>query len=128
DKLQLPYKSSKELNEIIDKQLPSRPAFRRQLIAVHGEAFEFYYRDPLECIQALFGDPAFAPHLVFVPQRHYEDEDQTIRVYNDMWTGNWWWRTQVGSPSKAGGTIIPVIISSDKTQLTLFRNKSAYPV
>lgn len=27
-----------------------------------------------------------------------------------------------------GATIIPVIISSDKTQLTLFRNKSAYPV
>ena len=27
-----------------------------------------------------------------------------------------------------GATIIPVILSSDKTQLTLFRNKSAYPV
>ena len=27
-----------------------------------------------------------------------------------------------------GATIIPVIISSDKTQLTLFRNKSAYPI
>ena len=27
-----------------------------------------------------------------------------------------------------GATIIPVIISSDKTQITLFRNKSAYPV
>lgn len=30
--------------------------------------------------------------------------------------------------SKPGATIIPVIISSDKTQLTVFRNKSAYPV
>ena len=29
---------------------------------------------------------------------------------------------------KPGATIIPVIISSDKTQVTLFRNKSAYPV
>ena len=29
---------------------------------------------------------------------------------------------------KPGATVIPVIISSDKTQLTLFRNKSAYPV
>lgn len=29
---------------------------------------------------------------------------------------------------KPGGTIIPIIISSDKTQVTLFRNKSAYPV
>lgn len=27
-----------------------------------------------------------------------------------------------------GGTIIPIILSSDKTQLTLFRNKSAYPL
>lgn len=27
-----------------------------------------------------------------------------------------------------GATIVPIIISSDKTQLTLFRNKSAYPV
>lgn len=27
-----------------------------------------------------------------------------------------------------GATLIPVILSSDKTQLTLFRNKSAYPV
>ena len=29
---------------------------------------------------------------------------------------------------KPGGTIVPVLISTDKTQLTLFRNKSAYPV
>ncbi|KAH7903050.1 hypothetical protein BJ138DRAFT_977429, partial [Hygrophoropsis aurantiaca] len=27
-----------------------------------------------------------------------------------------------------GATIIPIIISSDKTQITLFRNKTAYPV
>ena len=29
---------------------------------------------------------------------------------------------------KPGATIIPIIISTDKTQLTLFRNKSAYPL
>ena len=29
---------------------------------------------------------------------------------------------------KPGATIIPIIISSDKTQITLFRNKTAYPV
>jgi len=29
---------------------------------------------------------------------------------------------------KPGATIIPVIISSDKTQLTLFRDNSAYPI
>jgi hypothetical protein len=29
---------------------------------------------------------------------------------------------------KPGATIVPILISSDKTQLTLFRNKSAYPL
>lgn len=29
---------------------------------------------------------------------------------------------------KPGATIVPIIISSDKTQLTLFRNRSCYPV
>lgn len=29
---------------------------------------------------------------------------------------------------KPGATIVPIIISTDKTQLTLFRNKSAYPI
>jgi hypothetical protein len=28
----------------------------------------------------------------------------------------------------AGATVIPLIISSDKTQLTTFRGKTAYPV
>lgn len=30
--------------------------------------------------------------------------------------------------AKPGATIVPLIISTDKTQLTLFRNKTAYPV
>ncbi|KAM6502814.1 hypothetical protein JOM56_002791, partial [Amanita muscaria] len=43
-----------------------------------------------------------------------------------MHTGKWWWSMQV--LAKPGATIVPVMISTDKTQLTLFRNKSAYPV
>ncbi|KAH9163607.1 hypothetical protein EDB89DRAFT_2116420 [Lactarius sanguifluus] len=43
------------------------------------------------------------------------------------------WRTNelLGWPPevvRAGKTIIPIILSSDKTQITLFRNKSAYPL
>ncbi|KAI0062603.1 hypothetical protein BV25DRAFT_1803728 [Artomyces pyxidatus] len=129
DKLQLSYKTSKELNVIIDNLLPERPRFRRQRIAVHGRTFEFWHRDPLACIKALYADPAFAPHMAFAPQRHYEDDDQTIRVYNEMHTGKWWWRTQLTIEQREpGGTIVPLLISSDKTQLTLFRNRSAYPV
>lgn len=60
-----------------------------------GEAFDVYFRDIIECIKALFGDPEFAPYLVLRPERHYADENQTTRIFHDMHTGKWWWDTQV---------------------------------
>ncbi|KAF8869049.1 hypothetical protein CPB85DRAFT_1241987, partial [Mucidula mucida] len=44
-------------------------------------------------------------------------------------TGRWWWDTQKAVEARSpGATIIPIILSSDKTQITLFHNKTAYPV
>ncbi|KAJ7117694.1 hypothetical protein C8R44DRAFT_832357 [Mycena epipterygia] len=109
--------------------LPGRPKFKRKEIIVGGEAYDVYFRDILECVKALFGDPEFAAHLKVAPERHYADEDQTVRLYHDMHTGKWWWATQRElEKEKKGATIIPIIISSDKTLLTLFRNRTAYPV
>ncbi|KAG1852717.1 hypothetical protein F4604DRAFT_1883476 [Suillus subluteus] len=98
----LSFKNSRELNKIID-------------------AFDIYYRDIIECIKVLFGDPNFTQYLVFVPERHYADEDKTVRLYHDM-------HTKKLDEEHPGATVIPVIISSDKTQVTMFRNKTAYPV
>ena len=60
-----------------------------------GEAFDVYFRDIIQCVRSLYGDPEFSSVLVFVPERHYLDADQTIRLYHDMHTGKWWWETQV---------------------------------
>ncbi|TBU36604.1 hypothetical protein BD309DRAFT_995537 [Dichomitus squalens] len=130
ERLALLFKNSRGMNAIIDKKIPpARPIFECHEIIVAGEAFEVFYRDILACIQTLFGDPAFAPILLLRPERHYTDEDQTVRVYFDMNTGKWWWATQKQlEQQKPGATVVPVIISSDKTQLTLFGNKTAYPV
>ncbi|KAG1763412.1 hypothetical protein EDD22DRAFT_979391 [Suillus occidentalis] len=122
--LGLSYTNSRELNGIIDKQLPGCPKFQWEQVIVAGEAFDIYYRDVLECIKALFGDPDFADYLVFAPQRHYMDDDETVRLYSDMHTGRWWWNTQKKlDEQRPGATIIPVIISTDKTQVTMFQNK-----
>ncbi|KAG1897487.1 uncharacterized protein F5891DRAFT_1129926 [Suillus fuscotomentosus] len=103
--------------------------FKREQIIVAGEAFDIFYRDIVECIRSLYSDPDFADFLIFKPERHYTDEDKTIRLFHDMHTGQWWWNTQkVLDQQRPGATIIPVIISSDKTQVTMFRNKTAYPV
>ncbi|KAH7926058.1 hypothetical protein BV22DRAFT_1104530 [Leucogyrophana mollusca] len=132
DALGLSYGNSQELNKIIDKKLPQRPRFQRKEIFVPGdpgEAFDVYFRNVMECIGALYGDPEFSQHLVFTPERHYADADMTIRMYHDLHTGKWWWNTQKKlEKTKPGATLIPIILSSDKTQITMFRNKSAYPV
>ena len=96
DRLGLSYRNSRELNNIIDKKLPTkRPQFQRQEIVIGDEAYDVYYRDIMECVRALYGDPEFAPHLVYAPERHYSDPDMTTRMYHDMHTGKWWWETQV---------------------------------
>ncbi|KAI0798229.1 hypothetical protein C8Q75DRAFT_790644 [Abortiporus biennis] len=77
ERLGLSYKNSRELNQIIDKKLPSPPPFQRKELVIAGEHMELHYRDIMECIKIIY---------------------------------------------------VPVIISSNKTQLTTFRNKTAYPV
>ncbi|KAF8220705.1 hypothetical protein L208DRAFT_1188589, partial [Tricholoma matsutake] len=129
--LQLSYKNSNELNCVIDKKLPGHPAFQHCEVIVAGEVFELFCRNIIECIKALWGDVDFAEHLLVEHEQHYVDVDQTIHLYFDMHTGKWWWCTQrelEAKTGKKGCTIILVIISSDKTQLTVFRGKSAYPV
>ncbi|KAJ6619584.1 hypothetical protein B0H10DRAFT_1946637 [Mycena sp. CBHHK59/15] len=129
ESLDLSYGTSAQLNKIIDEKLPGRPKFTRSEVAVNGEVFYLYSRDILESVCALWGDTDFAPYLFVAPERHYIDKDKTIRMYHNMHTGKWWWSTQEAvEKDNPGATIIPIIISSDKTQLTVFGNKTAYPV
>ena len=95
DRLGLSFKTSQELNRMIDTHLPGRPPFQRKEILVGDEVCELYFRNILQCIRALFGDPDFAPYLMFAPERHYTNEDRQERMYHDMHTGSWWWFTQV---------------------------------
>jgi hypothetical protein len=95
DRLGLSYRTSKELNNIINKKLFGPPQFQCQDLTIGGEHLEFHYRDIIQCIRALFGDPEFVPDLVFAPERRYTDSSQTCRIYNEMHTGDWWCSVQV---------------------------------
>ncbi|KAF8337229.1 hypothetical protein F5887DRAFT_890749 [Amanita rubescens] len=130
EKLGLSYKNARELNKIVDQELPSRPRFRRHDIQIGNETVVMYSRDIMQCIKTLYGNPEFAAHLIHKPERHYRRfGDERTRVYHDMHTGAWWWEMQtVLEARKPGASIIPLIFSSDRTQITLFGNKTAYPV
>lgn len=64
---------------------------------LRSEVLQRWKRDTVECIKELIGNPAFRDNLRYAPQRVYEDEDGTNRLFNEMWTGDWWWDTQVSS-------------------------------
>ena len=145
ESLGLSYRNARELNQIIDEEMSGRPKFHCKEIHLGGESYNFFFQDIIPCIRALFSDPAFTNRLVFLPERHYQDADHTKPIFSEMHTGRWWWLVQVSprSPPKVyhlrsfqqslelhrpGATVIPVILSSDKTQLTQFRSKTAYPV
>ncbi|KAJ3576991.1 hypothetical protein NP233_g6 [Leucocoprinus birnbaumii] len=128
--LQLSYKNVKELNDIIDS-LPTRPEFHRNEVKVNGQTVVFHSRNITECLEHLWRDPGLVDDLIVEPERQYADEEKTSRIYHEMNTGDWWWTTQAQVEKATGdrqATIVPIIISSDKTQLTTFRNKQAYPV
>ncbi|KAF9789139.1 hypothetical protein BJ322DRAFT_1017868 [Thelephora terrestris] len=128
--LGLSYSSANELNRIIDQRLPSGlPEFVREEVTLAGQTYEFYHRDILQCVRALYGDPELAKFLLHALERHFTGPDKETQMYSEMHTGKWWWTRQVELENEFGGvTIIPLLISSDKTRVVTFGTKSAYPV
>lgn len=60
------------------------------------EFLELWWRDPVECVQELIGNPAFCNVMKYAPERLYADPDGKVQIIDEMWTGSWWWEIQVG--------------------------------
>ncbi|OCH89324.1 hypothetical protein OBBRIDRAFT_842278 [Obba rivulosa] len=90
------------------------------------ETLELWKRNPVECIKELMGNPEFREHMKYAPEHLYCDPEGKQRLYENMSTGDWWWRMQENLPK--GATIAPIILASDKTSLSRFSgDKSAWP-
>ncbi|KAJ7786770.1 hypothetical protein B0H14DRAFT_2630191 [Mycena olivaceomarginata] len=137
DRAQPSYKEKKEFFEKVDA-LPGGVAWECQEITVKGdlpdlekdptgatmqeETLELWWRDPVECVRELIGNPMFRNAMRFAPEELYTDEKGEIQVFEEMWTGRLVERD-------SGATLAPLILSSDKTMLSNFRgDNSAWPV
>ena len=89
----------------IDK-LPIGPGWTCEIIELAGdqvvedgstlvEDLELWRWDPVECVNELMGNPAFKEYISYVPERVYTDDTGQDRIYDEMWTADWWWETQV---------------------------------
>ncbi|KAI6156712.1 hypothetical protein BKA82DRAFT_4325524 [Pisolithus tinctorius] len=109
--------------------LRTGPAWTCEMIDVVGdtEQVELWRRDPVECVMELIGNPAFRDAMAYSPEHAYTDSKGTNHIYDEMWTANWWWDVQGKLPASA--MVAPVILSSDKTSLSMFSgDKKAWPV
>jgi hypothetical protein len=119
EKLELSYHNVRELNKIIDEELPGRPMFRCEAVEIDGQILELHYREIIPCIRSLYGDPELVNDLIFAPERHYTDAGRTSRVFSEIHTGNWWWSVQVRDmvKSNTGGmlTTVPDVFGTAET-------------
>lgn len=81
------------------EMLPKVPDWKSKKIALPGyatrEPMYLFFRDALDCVEYLFGNPLFAGHMDFSPTRLYRDAEQTIRIYSEWMTGDTAWNMQV---------------------------------
>ncbi|KAG8733914.1 hypothetical protein FRC10_012065 [Ceratobasidium sp. 414] len=94
----------------------------------HEREHVLYKHAVVDVIRELIGNLAFKHVMRYALEKHWTNSTHQSHVYGEMWTGNWWWQRQVFLGNEKG-TIAPVIIVSDKTQMTkLSGNQLVYPV
>jgi hypothetical protein len=87
-------------------QLPTGPEWVCDIVTITGnvvddngvameENVELWRRDPVECIKELMGNPAFKDYISYTPEHAYLDKEGDVRIYDEMWTADWWWNKQV---------------------------------
>ncbi|KAI6009068.1 hypothetical protein BKA83DRAFT_4505299 [Pisolithus microcarpus] len=105
-KMPLSFWTAKELRGRIE-DLPKGPCWKICIVPMHHPTtspVELYWRDPLECIEALFNHPFYAGKMDYSP----------FRVFTAVPTGS---------------MLCGIILSSDKTNITnVCRGKVAHPL
>jgi hypothetical protein len=104
-----------------------------------------FFKDVIGVIESLMHQPSLATHLEHIPRRVWVNDKRKSRIYNEIFTGDWAWKTQVSAgrhPTQlyllctmlqaslpGGAALIPVLLTSDKTHLTQFAgDKHAWPL
>jgi hypothetical protein len=106
EKLTPTYRTKKKFFEMVDGLPTGGPEWTCNIITIAGDAMneegetltedvELWRRDPVECVQELMGNPAFKDAMAFTPEKAFADAKGSNRIYDEMWTGDWWWDTQV---------------------------------
>ncbi|KAH9911752.1 uncharacterized protein B0H18DRAFT_891825 [Fomitopsis serialis] len=113
EKLELSYHNSRALLQKVDS-IPDRATWKERWLSFKdrpGERHLVQFRDIIEAIKALLGNPAHASQIVYRPSWIFSDKSRKNRIYTEMWSGKWWHAVQVRSCV----LFIPEAITDKKT-------------
>lgn len=97
ERLGLSYHNNRALLQRVDS-IPERASWHERWLSFKdrpGEQHLVQYRDIIEAIKSLLGNPAHADRIVYRPSQIFSDATRTKRIYTEMWTGKWWNEVQV---------------------------------
>ncbi len=103
----LSFKNKRSFLQKIDA-LPCGPGWQCEIWEAKGdeldengehriEVLEMWKCDPVECIRELIGHLSFQDCLCYAPEEIFEDPYGEKRMYNEMWTAEWWRDIQVST-------------------------------
>ncbi|KAH7918561.1 hypothetical protein BV22DRAFT_1024408 [Leucogyrophana mollusca] len=125
----LSFRTAKELRSRIEI-LPAGPRWKFQDLTSEYPTKRplcIFYRDPIECLQAILSHPPFAKHIGFVPRKVFGCAARLSRVYSSWLSGDRAWDLQKSLPPEA--SLLGIILSSDKTQITnMTGDRAAHPL
>lgn len=88
---------------------------------------EIVCRDAADVVRFLLAHKPFEKVMHYEPVKLFRDDTCSVRVYNELHTGDWWWETQTKLPP--GATVVPILISVDKTLMTMLHGDTVcWPV
>jgi hypothetical protein len=99
----------------------------QETIGLPPSTYQIRYWNIISVLEFLIGHKPFEHYLSYTPVRQFGGAEADNRIYDEMHTGDWWWRIQEEIPD--GGTIILILLASDKTMLSLHHgDQSAWPI
>jgi hypothetical protein len=100
----VPWPNSHALLQDIDL-LPSGAPWSSEKIILEGRykyVLCVFWRDPVEVVRELISNRQLKNNIKYTPQRHFTSTECLVRIFSEMWTGDWWWETQVSSYQDEG--------------------------
>jgi hypothetical protein len=61
----------------------------------HQHPCQYWSRDIIKSMRWFMRQLAYAEHLFFAPQWHFNSDTPPKRLYTEMHTVDWWWETEV---------------------------------